>query len=659
MPTNWQTFPVELKGGLVTNISPLQQGVQSPGSARRLVNFEPSIEGGYRRIEGYNKFDTATVPLYGTPVVQGNTSTGTTLYVADLPAAPAVGDTLTIAGVTGTYTIDTAGVSYSTTNKTATLTVTPALASTPADRAAITFTNKSSLIEGLIYFKQRALVYRNGVLWRSEGSGWSKVSTPNYGPVLVNGAGQTGTSLVVDGLTDTPQQGDTFTISGVNLVYTVASAVTVTSGAATVTITPALASSPADNAAITFRTANRSDGGKHRFTRHDFATENTIIGVDGVNKPFKYDGSNFAPITTAPDEVIGATHVAEFKQHIFFAKGNRLAFTAPFSDTDFSAATGAGIIKLPHEVTGLIVFREQLIVFNRSKIYRITGNTIADFVLQPISLDIGCTKEDSIQEIGGDIMFVATDGIRMLSATDRIGDFGLAVASRPIQSEVVSLLSGNTSFSSVTVREKNQYRLFGYADATKVENSRGVLGTQFADQTAQGMAWAELLGIKAYVADSIYSGADEEEVILFANADGYVYRMESGNSFDGASITAEFFTPYFSVNDPRLRKTMYKMHTYVDPKGSVSGSASLRFDFDQKGVIQPNPVTLSNTGEVASFYGDATYGSAVYGDKLVSMFTNQVVGAGFTVSVQYSFPGTNPPFSLDAIVFEYASHDRQ
>ena len=33
MPTTWSTYPIEFKGGLITNISPLQQGINSPRSA--------------------------------------------------------------------------------------------------------------------------------------------------------------------------------------------------------------------------------------------------------------------------------------------------------------------------------------------------------------------------------------------------------------------------------------------------------------------------------------------------------------------------------------------------------------------------------------------------------------------------------------------------
>ena len=46
MPTTWSTYPIEFKGGLITNMSPLQQGINAPGSARILKNFEEGVWNG-------------------------------------------------------------------------------------------------------------------------------------------------------------------------------------------------------------------------------------------------------------------------------------------------------------------------------------------------------------------------------------------------------------------------------------------------------------------------------------------------------------------------------------------------------------------------------------------------------------------------------------
>ena len=117
MPSTRQTYPIEFKGGLVTNMSPLQQGINAPGSARTLRNFEPSIEGGYRRILGYTKYNSSIIPPYGAPVVHGASQSGTTLIIGNIHQTPEAGDTLTVAGVTGTYTIASGGVSFDATNK--------------------------------------------------------------------------------------------------------------------------------------------------------------------------------------------------------------------------------------------------------------------------------------------------------------------------------------------------------------------------------------------------------------------------------------------------------------------------------------------------------------------------------------------------------------
>ena len=86
-----------------------------------------------------------------------------------------------------------------------------------------------------------------------------------------------------------------------------------------------------------------------------------------------------------------------------------------------------GIFLNKYLITALEVFRDQLIIFTEVSMQRLVGNTIADFTLQPVTNDIGCIESDTIQEVGGDIMFLAPDGLRLLSATDRIGDFGLVL----------------------------------------------------------------------------------------------------------------------------------------------------------------------------------------------------------------------------------------
>ena len=516
MPDRWQTYPLEFSGGLISNLSPLQHGSTAPGSARILTNFEPSTDGGYRRIEGFEKFNSNTV------------------------------------------------------------------------------TGQNNIL-GVVFYKDRAIVARD----QSAGD-----------PKLFAGS---------------------------------------TSGAYVDLST-----------SLTLGT----NSSRVRFARYNFDGTDKLYIVDGIGYPLILAGVAASDLSqlSSPSDIQGATHVTEFKDHIFLAKGENLVFSAPFSDTDFTAASGGGIINVGSDITAIIPFREQLIVFSESKINRVIGNSISDFKMQPIADDIGCISGDTVQEIAGDVIFLGPDGLRTLAGTEKNQDFNLGSITKSVQKQIISLTTNSTSFASVVIREKSQYRIFGFNTNVTESASKGIIGTQL--QTAQGMTinWAETSGIKAFVADSVYVG--KVETILFANDDGYVYKMESGNSFDGDNINASFATPYFPITDPRLRKTIYRATVYTEPQGSVALDFNLRYDLSGEGVIEPETITLSNTSASGSVFtfgsSNAFYGTAKYsGESLQSIFDTQTLGSGFTVSLQFETSGTTPPFAMDAAVIEYGQYGRR
>lgn len=497
MPTRWETFPIACNGGLVTNVSPLQLGINSPGAASRLVNFEPSIQGGYRRINGYIKWDT-------------NEVTGT------------------------------------------------------------------GQVWGVGFFDGAVIAARNGNIYESTGGGWTSIAS-----------GRTQTT-------------------------------------------------------------------KQRYTIINLDGTRKIIGLDGSNYPYSWDGTNFVNINGTTD-INGATHAVQFKDHVFYASGNLITYSEPFDETAFTAANGSGSFRVPSDVTGLIVFRERLFVFTEREIRVVDGSSDADWQITSVSNDIGCVQPDTVQEVAGDIAFMAPDGIRLLGATDRVGDFSNQLASRNIQSKLNSFEQDYSFFSACTVRGKSQYRVFGFLSGRPPSLSQGYVGTQFESQNPNSFSWAELNGFKVYSIDSkIYQ---DDEYIVFCSDTGFVYRMESGSSFDGVDIEAEYWTPYLSLTDPIYRKTIYKVHMYFDPEGDIEGTLGLNFDFNVDNKIQPSTVDLSASGGGA-VYGMALYGSAIYADAPSSVIDKLVVGAGFNVSLRYIFSG-NEPFILDTIIVEFATEDRK
>ena len=635
MPTKRQTFPVEFRGGLVTNISPLQQGINMPGSAITLKNFEPSIVGGYRRILGFSKFDANKIPPYGLAVVDGASQTGTTLTVARTHTTPVAGDTFTVAGITGTYTIT--GVSFDAGNNRTTLTLSTSLASSPANGAALTFKTYDTAYrtQGVEVFGDDIIVALNSDLYKTSGSGFTKVNVPAYGTVLVNGGSNSGGTLAVDGLTVAPQIGDMFTIAGVDKVYTVTSDAGGTGGQ-TLAISPNLASTPADNAAVTFISLNREGAGRTRFAEYNFTGTRKVAIVDGANPPALYDGTSFVELTGAPSDVLSATHVTAFKTHIFYGKGDVVSFTGPLLDSDFTSGNGGGNFRVGGNVTALIPFRESLIIFTDKTIQQITGTALANFALAPISEDIGCIDGDTVQEIGGDVMFLTADGLRLLSATDRNNDFGLGIISKAIQSTLGDFIRSASLFTSLTIRAKSQYRLFAFNPDQVGAAAKGVIATQFSPQGGTDFQFAEIRGMEVFSASSKMVGANE--VIVFSGDNGFLYKMEDGNSFDGSNISAEYLSPYLPINDPRVRKTVYKANLFTDPQGAVNFDFNLRFDFDELNSVQPATISFSNETSQISFIGVnsfakfSTRGSGTSGETTLTVADNTNMAFGNTIT---------------------------
>jgi len=74
MADNLGSFKVFAEGGLNTNRDVLSQGERQPGSATLLVNYEPAVTGGYRRISGFsNDYGevTGTGSVLGVAVADG------------------------------------------------------------------------------------------------------------------------------------------------------------------------------------------------------------------------------------------------------------------------------------------------------------------------------------------------------------------------------------------------------------------------------------------------------------------------------------------------------------------------------------------------------------------------------------------------------------
>ena len=569
-----QPFSFACQGGLILNQPTFNM---QPGQALELENFEPDIDGGYRRIDGFQKFVNQIVP-------QTSSSSEEVLMV-------------------------------------------------------VNFADKIVAARGQKIFSSAS----------------TELATAIASDTTMSGSG----TITVDSTTGFSSSG-TLQINSEIFTYTGVTSTTFTG------VTRAQSSTSAAAHAVnnvvseswTERDTGRSSAARYNFERFNFDGNDKLVVVDGDNAPTFFNSAMSATDITSAGSgevgtaVTGAKFVAAFRDHMFYAgmssTPQEIVFSVPFDEDNFATGSGAGSIKVDNTITGLKVFRNDLFIFCESRIFKLSGSSLSDFVITPVTRNIGCIDKhgSTIQEFAGDLIFLGPDGLRTVAGTARIGDVEIGTISKSIQSLIDDNIKNADLFNSIVIPDKTQYRLFFNKAGLTEGNTIGVIcvlkGQQFE--------FAKLKGIKPSSTDTIVESGDV--IAIHGGFDGYVYRQEKGNDFDGTAINGKYRSPDLSFGDPGVRKHMQRVILNYAPEAAISADLFLRYDYESAEGARPNAYPFDST-KVAAVYGTATYGVATYGGATQPLVRQSVEGSGFALALRVNDSGTTAPYSLKGFGLEY------
>lgn len=559
------------QGGLVTETPALRIPA---GSAINSLNYEPSSNGGYTRMKGYERFSGQTSP----------SGAGYQAIQCTLTVTPASGDLVTIGAATGLFVYAVTGgcvlarvtgtipastsmtVGGSPVGTTAATLLIPAATTAliesqylvdAADvvRALIVKPTGSGAIRGVCYYGGALYCFRDnaggtaGGMWKSTTSGWTavalneEVSFSNANTSVGDGDVLTQGGVTASILRIVVETGSL--ASGVNtgrLIISGRMGGNLSAAAATSTGGGNLTLSGVQTA-ITL-----PPGGRYQFDIYNFYGQLSSIrmyGCNGVGRAFEFDGTVFVPLRTGA-AVDTPSFIKAHRKYLYIAQGSSLINGSVGNPYRWQASEGGVENAVGDTITGLVTMRgESLGILCRNSSFALVGSSVADWVTQGIAPDVGAVPYTVASM--SDTYMLDDRGVTSVSAVQEYGNFGDATLSENIQRTVDGIRT--KVIGAYVSRQKSMYTLLLNDGGTLMmgTNKRKVVGF--------------LEGKLSFNPSCVWSSEDETGVerIFMGSDDGQVYEMDKGSTFDGAAIEAFMKLYYYNSKSPRVRKRYRKL----------------------------------------------------------------------------------------------------
>lgn len=660
----------------------------NPGNCLDALNYEPDVFGGYRRIDGYERFDGRASP-----------SAAIYYYIeCALTAAVAVGDTIT--GVTSSATavvcvvqpgilavtklsgvfvtgevINVSGLPVGTLTTAAIVFGSPDGANDAIAMAAAADLYRNDiqavpglgpiiggfLLNGSVYAMRNNVGGTEAVMWRAIGTGWTQINlgrelafTSGGTYILKEGdtivgatSGATAVVARVTIATGTFAAGDA--AGNINFLTQtgtfVAEVLKVGANADVATIT-------ANSVAITMAPSGRLETVNYNFSASVSAYR--TYGADGKNKAFEFDGTVFSRITTGMTADT-PVHVLAANKMLFLTFNGSLQNSGINNPFSWTAQTGASEIGIGDVITNIQSSPGgSVLISSRNKVSLLTGTSTANFVLASVSDNIGALPYtmQSITPQGTQdaVLFLDDAGVAQLNRTNAYGNYLGGYISDMVR-PLIEALRPKTIGSSV-YKTRKQYRVYG-------NDGSGIALCLIPSNN--GVQTAVTAFKYPHNVRSVWSGEDVSglDVVFFGDDNGFVYQCDRGSSFDGQEIEAYLRLPFNNTKSPRLRKRYRKAVMEMSAKGYVSLSFWPEFNYGDIDIA-------SHRGQVGVIQGAGGYwdkdlwNTFYYDARTVSSPEFEMDGTGINVSMLfYSKSKIDLGHVLQGVIFHYTARRLQ
>ena len=319
--------------------------------------------------------------------------------------------------------------------------------------------------------------------------------------------------------------------------------------------------------------------------------------------------------------------------------------------SDFSVSSGGGFIDVSkndgQKGTGLIVFKNSLLVFKEGSIYQFSFNTSGLPQLTQVTPAVGCNAPRSIVAVENDIFFASDRGIFTIGneagfAFDVLRTNELSSVIRPVYKTIDPAYLENMAAIYINDASKNLV-VFAYTPLGSTTNSKAIIYDR------ERLGWYTWTNIQANCFATYKDISKTTRFIYGDDSSGYVKELATGSNDFGTSIAGRF-----RLKSESFSNAQYGLDTYKRLKDlsvvlrQPIGTITMKVITDgTTTALTANIGTLNpsiNWGHylVGRFLLGVSYGtgSITSGDDLVTRRKKNVNLTGKTFMLEFSNSGS-------------------
>lgn len=296
----------------------------------------------------------------------------------------------------------------------------------------------------------------------------------------------------------------------------------------------------------------------------------TLAGQSYVISPWGEVQGKLSTSTAVGSLVRPTPHFIENHiNRIWALEGNTLRFSSLDTSVteehfnDWDTSNNAGAIIIPSGKgdtgTGLYSLNNSLFVFQRRAIWRVYGNSPANFELRNVTNEIGMIDKRTLVEWNDVLVFLSDKGVYLFDGSNL----------RNITDGVINntLNSWANKTSPAATLWENRY-LISNTPAGGSSNSEG-----YCYDLTRGV-WGKVEGVSAGYWSNWNGGSDTGQVYFISSNQGSIYRWDIGGNDDGYPIETRYYTPSLGfksgMNDKAIKKYYIQQIALGDWDMSVS-----------------------------------------------------------------------------------------